>query len=747
MPEIPRKQEQADRLRESLRRDNCILWPIWWLVYRHDIPLRGPCHFCGCCKFVIDMNNSFPDGFGWTCARKTCPNKEPIVRPTFFDRFKSVSLRDLLLLTYHWACQSSIEEIVQDVNLECEKIWDYFKAVKEVCRDTSLKKGKLGIQPGSLVEVAVMKMGNFFILGALDRKTRHVRLEALAESDASNSLRHLSFLAKWVDKKAMIVSEKKIDKMLLPDIETVAADPTVKEKLSLNPHILNIKAFFLKNLHEIFGMVNHKTLTLSVIQGLLYELEWRVKYGKSIHTTFYSILNHIREFNKEKGYPETKITVIQGKYKNDLRASNLPSFYSIAGDHIICVTIVSSSLPLDMSKNMKTYSKTYNFEESLDVAVPFDEFFQDIPVICGGSLEVNTKALLAIKIRFGESPADFYLSKTNATCLGLRLKSEGFIKNPVKWMMVALGSVRRKPVDLKIYSRDQEIFANFPVHSLSYIAGLIFHWCVQSDLKLIYTDVPLDCEKVYHVWESFQGLCSDALKRKKERIGGKGHVVEVCVVRYGKLLILGAMDRETKQTLIQSFPMEMEKTLNIYYTLCSWIFPKTRIVLDITRAIEWQEKQLNHEIVLPDTSVTDKSSPLPHVLNIKNYLMKHLSNMFGRFRDEEVKQEVMQSYLEELMWREQYGKEPQEAFVSIINEIFYYKTSEISPVAEREKNMQLELVASLLIASAIVAYKVLPFHVVLKESSRQVPHAYFFLFLVADMLFVIRIKLYCAICV
>ncbi|GIY57397.1 hypothetical protein CDAR_608261 [Caerostris darwini] len=713
MPELPKKQEQADRLRESLRRDNCILWPIWWLVYRRDIPLRGPCHFCGCSKFVIDMNNSFPDGFGWTCARKTCPNKEPIMRPTFFDRFKSVSLRDLLLLTYHWACQSSIEEIVQDVNLECEKIWDYFKALKEICRDASLKKGKLGTQPGSLVEVAVMKMGNFFILGALDRKTRYVRLEALAESDASNSLRHLSFLAKWVDKKAVIVSEKKIDKMLLPDIETVAADPTVKEKLSLNPHILNIKAFFLKNLHEIFGMVNHKTLTLSVIQGLLCELEWRVKYGKSIHTTFYSILNHIRELNKEKGYPESKITVIQGKYKNDLRASNLPSFlFNRWGPHDL-QTIVSSSLPLDMSKNMKTYSKTYNFEESLDVAVPFDEFFQDIPVICGGSLEVNTKALLAIKIRFGESPADFYLSKTNATCLGLRLKSEGFIKNPVKWMVmkgfvsnkstcrICIGEsvlkknskytdgcswlCQKKACGFENIFQRPKFFANFPVHSLSYIAGLIFHWCVQSDLKLIYTDVPLDCEKVYHVWESFQGLCSDALKRKKERIGGKGHIVEVCVVRYGKLLILGAMDRETKQTLIQSFPMEMEKTLNIYYTLCSWIFPKTRIVLDIARAIEWQEKQLNHEIVLPDTSVTDKSSPLPHVLNIKNYLMKHLSNMFGRFRDEEVKQEVMQSYLEELMWREQYGKEPQEAFVSIINEIFYYKTSEISPVAEREK--------------------------------------------------------------
>ncbi|KAF8773249.1 hypothetical protein HNY73_015923 [Argiope bruennichi] len=414
------------------------------------------------------------------------------------------------------------------------------------------------------------------------------------------------------------------------------------------------------------------------------------KNGKFVDMSFWSILNHIREQNPEES---STVQIRKGEFPCDL--SNMEvnnAFYVRWGPNFEDGEKNSEDPEPKLSgKDTKSYSKESNG--------CFSDYFHDIPEIVGGCSMVTSKSLLAVKIRFGESPNDIDFYKSDAICLGLKLKSEGFITNPIKWLVkkgfiknTSICYVCRDVALLKASTRFNDgcswlcqnekckfenafrrpsFFARFSQYSMSHIAGLIFHWIVQSDESLINTDIPMDSCKLLDFWRSFQVLCSSALKRKKEKIGGEEHIVEVAVIRFGKLTILGAMDRETKRPLIQAFPAEMGKIDNLYYTLYSWIHPKSIIVVDATKKFQMQRRFDCYKIILANTHVVDSSHLSCHVLNIKYYLLNHLSNMFSHIKPELMRQEVMQNYLEELMWRDHYGKEPQQAFVYMMNEIFY----------------------------------------------------------------------------
>ncbi|GFS75227.1 krueppel-like factor 2, partial [Nephila pilipes] len=212
-------------------------------------------------------------------------------------------------------------------------------------------------------------------------------------------------------------------------------------------------------------------------------------------------------------------------------------------------------------------------------------------------------------------------------------------------------------------------FARFAHYPMSYVAGMIFHWIAQSDISYINSDVPMGPNKISDAWRSFQVLCSAALKRNKEKIGGSGRPIEVAMVRYGKLYVLGAMDRRTSRTFLQAFPAEMGQANTIYYTLHSWIAPGSSIIINATELFKMQRvyKEYRYHNV---PCLSEKNNGY-HVRNITNYLIKHISNMFGHLKADFMRQEIMQGYLEELMWREKFGKKPQQAFSWIMNEIFF----------------------------------------------------------------------------
>lgn len=184
--------------------------------------------------------------------------------------------------------------------MDCNQIFAFYQALQKVCHQTSLKKCKLG-SADSMVEAALVKLGNFFILGAYDRSTHHTRLEPLSQSDAFNTSVHLQHLQNWLNKKTSLVTGKKISDELLNGVKKHAALTSVNTHSSTEPHILNIKRYLSNSLMSIFGDVNQTDLSLEVVKGFLYELQWRGKYGKFMDMSFWSIMNHIRDLNDNEG--------------------------------------------------------------------------------------------------------------------------------------------------------------------------------------------------------------------------------------------------------------------------------------------------------------------------------------------------------------------------------------------------------------------------------------------------------------
>ncbi|GFR22393.1 uncharacterized protein TNCT_217161 [Trichonephila clavata] len=707
--------------RERLRKENYISLPIWWLLQRRYFPTTPPCNFCTSKRFIVDEDKQSSDGFCWTCSSKNCCVQTPIKRSDFFARFKSYSVRELLLLTYHWVCQSCLEDITQDVDMDIEKIWYYFKALQELCHQAMVRKGKLGVTPGSKIEASVMRVGNVYVLGAIDRKTKFVRLEALTEKEASNSIRHVHLLEKWMYKKSILITENKI-KDLLPYLVTVGASPRVTDIASEEPHILTITDFLKKNLTSMFGRTDQVSYKYNVIQGFLYELQWRIKYGSSTEAAFLNIFNHMREIYEEKG--KTPIHAIQYRRGEFTDTSNISELNSHANKRWASGpegNISSFSLQVVTSmfnKETKSYAKNVAYRELQEVAslkgeMPaFSIFFRDVPEVSGGLANITPRALLAIKIYFGDSQKDIDLYRSNAEILGLRLNAEGFIRDPVKWLANKSFITNSAPCyvcrgfslltenpkfsdDYSWLCQNEEckfenvfkrpsFFARFVQYPMSYVAEMIFFWITQSDVSRMKTNIPLDLSRISDAWRSFQVLCSAALKRNRDKIGGSGRPIEVAMVRFGRLFILGAMDRRTNRTFVQAFPAEMGQANTIYYTLQSWISPGSTIIINATKNFKMHLICKEYKFILVN-DWTDKTTNI-NLKHITSYLVKHVSNMFGHLKAHMMRQEVMQGYLEELMWREKFGKDPQQAFSWIMNEIFFNERRSVSIICVGENS-------------------------------------------------------------
>ncbi|GFY51684.1 uncharacterized protein TNIN_91961 [Trichonephila inaurata madagascariensis] len=747
--------EEAQNLRERLRKENFIPLSIWWLLQRRYFPTTLPCSFCTSKRFIVDEDNQFPDGFCWTCSSKTCSVQTPIKRSDFFARFKSYSVRELLLLTYHWVCQSSLEDITQDVDMDIEKIWYYFKALQELCHQAMVRKAKLGVTPGSKIEASVMRVGNVYVLGALDRKTRFVRLEAIIEKEACNSVRHLHLLEKWMYKKSILITENKIKNDLLPNLVTVGANPRVTDIASDEPHILTITEFLKKNVTSMFGRTDQVSYKYNVIQGFLYELQWRIKYGSSFEAAFLNIFNHMREIYEDKG--NTHMHAIQYRRGEFSVTSNISELNSHANERwASCPEGNISSFTVQVATGMfnnatKSYAKNVAYGELQKVALlkgempAFSIFFRDVPEISGGLANITPRALLAIKIHFGDSQKDIDIYRSNAEILGLRLNAEGFIEDPVRWLAnksfisstspcyVCRGPsvLTENPKFSDDYSwlcqneeckfenvfKRPSFFARFGQYPMSYVAEMILFWITQSDVSRMRTNIPLDLSRISDAWRSFQVLCSAALKRSRDKIGGSSRPIEVAMVRYGKLYILGAMDRRTNRTFVQAFPAEMGQANTIYYTLQSWISPGSTIIINATKNFKMHLICKEYKFILFNESA-DKNTTNINLKNVTSYLVKHVSKMFGHVKAHMMRQEVMQGYLEELMWREKFGKDPQQAFSWIMNEIFFSERRMKSP-GFREETVD-PLYAPIQIKELRVALTQIP-NSVLKHYNIKIP--------------------------
>lgn len=217
----------------------------------------------------------------------------------------------LLKLIYHWACQTSIQNVVQWVKVDSVYIKGIYTWLRAICTLAVHQKCKKLGGPGKFVEVGVISLGTTSqdgsqrqvkveVLGVYDYAEKSIRLRAvepITDGDRNYKKRFqaiLEPLSRWVHKDSTICIDLTVDKITLFSmgfkniVQAAATDNTAKHNNSA----------VMEYLRRIVPRMFQNTLSLlsrQMIQQFLDELVWRESFGTYALQAFNNIIIHIAE--------------------------------------------------------------------------------------------------------------------------------------------------------------------------------------------------------------------------------------------------------------------------------------------------------------------------------------------------------------------------------------------------------------------------------------------------------------------
>ncbi|XP_052865356.1 uncharacterized protein LOC128271763 [Anopheles cruzii] len=217
----------------------------------------------------------------------------------------------LLKLVYHWACQTSISNVVNWVKVDNMYMKRLYTMLRSVCTLALCRHmPKLGGE-GKAIEVGVISLGTTTqdgqtrqvkveVLGVLDRDAKIIRLKAVDpppyadRSYKKRFTRILEPLDVWVHKNSTILTDLTVDKGTLVGMgftNVQQVPPAEANEKTSNANVMNY-------LRSIVPRMFQSTLSLlsrQIIQQFLNELVWREMYGTTPCTAFDNIVRHIAE--------------------------------------------------------------------------------------------------------------------------------------------------------------------------------------------------------------------------------------------------------------------------------------------------------------------------------------------------------------------------------------------------------------------------------------------------------------------
>ncbi|XP_062136232.1 uncharacterized protein LOC133845704 [Drosophila sulfurigaster albostrigata] len=217
----------------------------------------------------------------------------------------------LLKLIYHWACQTSIQNVVQWVKVDSVYIKGIYTWLRAICTLAVHQKCKKLGGPGKFVEVGVISLGTTSqdgaqrqvkveVLGVYDYADKSIRLRAvepITDGDRNYKKRFqaiLEPLSRWVHKDSTICIDLTVDKITLFSmgfkniVQAAATDNAAKHNNSA----------VMEYLRRIVPRMFQNTLSLlsrQMIQQFLDELVWRESFGTYALQAFNTIITHIAD--------------------------------------------------------------------------------------------------------------------------------------------------------------------------------------------------------------------------------------------------------------------------------------------------------------------------------------------------------------------------------------------------------------------------------------------------------------------
>lgn len=232
---------------------------------------------------------------------------------------------------------------------------------------------------------------------------------------------------------------------------------------------------------------------------------------------------------------------------------------------------------------------------------------------------------------------------------------------------------------VSVYSSSIFEGATFPP---SVLLKLIYHWACQTNVQNVVQWVKVDNLYVKGLFTWLRAVCTSAIHQHMSLLGGVGKKVEVGVISLGttshdgtqrqvKVEVLGVLDPVEKLIRLRAVEPLAEHEKNykkrfqkILEPLSSWVHPSSVILTDLTvdkgTLVSMGFKNVHQASAHSDSSTARNSNA-----NIMEYLRRIVPRMFQNTLSL-LSRQIIQQFLDELVWRERYGVSPGQAFDNIV---------------------------------------------------------------------------------
>ncbi|XP_053982291.1 uncharacterized protein LOC128878260 isoform X1 [Hylaeus volcanicus] len=228
------------------------------------------------------------------------------------------------------------------------------------------------------------------------------------------------------------------------------------------------------------------------------------------------------------------------------------------------------------------------------------------------------------------------------------------------------------------------IFQGAP-YTPTVLLKLIYHWACQTNVQNVVSWVKVSNLYVKNFYTHLRSVCTAAIWDKTRKMGGKNSVIQVGVISLGttsqdgnlrqvKVEVLGVLDYSTLDLRLKACdPMQdgdrsyKRRFNNILHPLKDWVHTDSKIMTDFTvDKSTLEEMGFTH---ITQSAFTDQSSRnVMSNFHIMEYLRKIVPRMFQNTLSL-LSRQMIQQFLDELVWREIYGSTAGRAFDNIIAHI------------------------------------------------------------------------------
>lgn len=222
------------------------------------------------------------------------------------------------------------------------------------------------------------------------------------------------------------------------------------------------------------------------------------------------------------------------------------------------------------------------------------------------------------------------------------------------------------------------IFEGAP-HPPSCILKLIYHWACQTNIQNVVQWVKVDNVYIKGVYTWLRAICTLAVHQKCKKLGGPDKFVEVGVISFGttsqdgqqrqlKVEVLGVLDYAEKTIRLRAVEPLSDSDRNykkrfqvILEPLQRWVHKDSTICIDLT-----VDKMTLYSMGFKNVvqaAVTDNTAKHTNSV-VMDYLRRIVPRMFQNTLSL-LSRQMIQQFLDELVWREQFGTYALQAFNNI----------------------------------------------------------------------------------